>query len=67
MDALEGYATIGGCARLLGSTYWSIYEIVKRKHVPTVRLYGSTAVLVRVSDLVGLVKKQEKWQDDTKS
>jgi hypothetical protein len=56
VDVIDGYATIGGAAKVLQSSYWAVYEIVRRKKIPTTRLTGSTAVLVRVADVAALVK-----------
>lgn len=58
MDSLDGWATYSGAARLLGLTYWEVYTLVRKHNVPTTKLTGSPTVLVKLSDLSGLVKER---------
>jgi len=57
MDSLEGYATYSGAARILNCTYWQVVTWIKTHNVKTAKLYGSQAVLVKLSDLAELQKK----------
>ena len=60
IDTVDGLATIGGCAKILGKSYWAIQHQVKRKQVPTLKLAGSEVVLVRVADVAAIVSKSGK-------
>jgi hypothetical protein len=58
MDEINGMATYAGAARLLAVTYWQVVQFVKKHKVPTVKLTGSNAVLVKLSDLAELQKEK---------
>jgi hypothetical protein len=57
LDSVGGYATYAGAAKILDTTYWAVWEFVKRNRIPTVKLVGSQAVLLKVADVAALKKK----------
>jgi excisionase family DNA binding protein len=58
MEQLDGLVTYDGAARLLGCSYWQVVHYVKKQKIPTVRLAGSKAVLIKLADLAELEHKK---------
>jgi excisionase family DNA binding protein len=53
LERIGDYYTVGGAARQLGVTLWSLYAYIKRHDIPTAKV-GGKATLVKLSDLKGI-------------
>jgi excisionase family DNA binding protein len=60
LEAIDGYCTYQGAARLLGLSYPGIQKWCQRHQIQTYRLVGSPSILIRLSDLAQLRKTTSK-------